>query len=151
MALTIRDAPAMRAPRSWSWSSAISNSHRMLGEPSISTRYRPRPVAKPVAEVLGLDRDVRLRPVRGDVVAHARHVVDDESRFAADVTGQRRAHRRDRPGRDVAGGRVERLAGGDAFDALLDVVDLDAQSGGELVQDRAPAEGEHSGRGRERA
>jgi len=32
MALTIRDAPAMRAPRSWSWSSAISNSQRMLGE-----------------------------------------------------------------------------------------------------------------------
>ena len=53
-------------------------------------------------------------------------MVEHESRLAADVTGQRRAHRRDRPGRDVTGGRVERLVGRDPFDTLVDVVDLAA-------------------------
>lgn len=38
IALTILHAPAIRAPRSWSWSSASSSSQRMLGDPSICTR-----------------------------------------------------------------------------------------------------------------
>src|ERR1700744_3629158 len=92
---------------------------------------------------------MRLGPVRGDVVAHPGHVVDDERWLVVDVTGQRRAHRRDRPGFDAPGGRVEGLGGRDAFVALLDVADLDAQPGGELVQHWAPAEGEYCGRGRE--
>ena len=87
---------------------------------------------------------MRRWPVWGDVVAHARHVVDDEGRLVADIPGRRGAHRRDRPDRDVAGGRVERLGGGDAFVALVDVVDLRPQPGRELVQDRAPADGEHA-------
>ncbi len=45
---------------------------------------------------------------------------------------------------------VERLGGRDPVVPLVDVVDLGPESGGELVQDRAPAEGEHAGRGGER-
>jgi hypothetical protein len=40
---------------------------------------------------------------------------------------------------------VEGLRGRDPFDALVDVVDLGPQAGGELVQHRPPAEGENLG------
>ena len=96
-----------------------------------------------VAEVARGYRDVRLRPVGRKVVAHAGDVVDDESWLAVNVSGQRGPHRTDRSGGNVPGGRVERLLGDHPLDALVQVVDLDAQPRGELIHHRPPAEGEH--------
>jgi hypothetical protein len=78
-----------------------------------------------VTQVAWSYRDVRLRPVRSEVVAHAGNVIDDESGFAVDVSGQRRAHRPDGPGFDVPGRGVERFLGVGGRDELA-LADLDA-------------------------
>src|SRR5579875_4158766 len=100
----------------------------------------PAARGRTVAEVAWRNPDPWLRPVRGDVVVHAGHMVDDESRSVADVSGQRRTHRRDRPRGDVAGGSVEGVLSGHPLDTFLDTIYAHVKTGGKLVQHRAPAE-----------
>ena len=106
-----------------------------------------------VERVVGLALDLhaiaaetgRLRPIRTDLVVDAGDVLEDDDLLAVDDAAHLEVQTGDRALLDRAAVDVERLGRGEALVELLDAVELEAESGGDLVYDAAPGHREDAG------
>ena len=85
-----------------------------------------------------------LRPVGAQVGIQSRDVLDDEHRLAADHALDEETNRGDRALLDGADRHVKILWRGLLLDRVADLVDFDAQTGGELPDRSAPRDGQHA-------